>query len=636
MSDTAVPVRDQKLKALLGDERHQVISRDGSGEVFLDHPMPGGRDADPVTSLGFKRYVAHWHRQRYGGRANPKELQALSDDFADHWRFVAAPPRRQVFQRVGEHADALYLDTNNDRRVIEITADGWRHCESAPVSFERTLAMDALPMPEPGGRIEELWGLWPDTLTEQQRYGILGWMLTAFVPSIEHLVLVLTGAYGSGKSTAAEVAQHLTDPSMAGLGGGFTGDDRDLRVAFSNSWVVSFDNLSALSERASDTICQAVTDGCLRARALHTDADEVIRPIDTPVILNGLSNVATRYDLLTRSLVIEVPQLPPASRRDKGDVKAELKRLRPKLLGALLDLLVCGLGTPRRAEYATASRMSGAIAFAERCFEGAGMKRGLFAAGVAKSHAVTAADPLDSWPFAPFLFKRFQKEGEIRAGVLLEQISEVASRTLARRHPDWPKTAAELDRQLQSHIQPLLAAGLRVEQLPENGSDGGGLGKLYRFVPTRSKSNVRVEVVADSPPSATEPAATATPVTTEGRETRSPSATTGSVTDEWAAPTLAPLEAWTAGTPLVGLVKRRGEIRGTPTQLLAELNREAAATPDLRTAADWPRSAVAFGKSLVRMAAALEGAGVSFTPATSRSSGDRLHTLKLITPAPAA
>jgi hypothetical protein len=55
------------------------------------------------------------------------------------------------------------------------------------------------------------------------------------------------------------------------------------------------------------------------------------------VLLNSITDVATRPDLLERALLIRHPSIPPARRRTEAELSREFERARPRILGALLD-----------------------------------------------------------------------------------------------------------------------------------------------------------------------------------------------------------------------------------------------------------------------------------------------------------
>src|SRR4029077_12003263 len=57
----------------------------------------------------------------------------------------------------GEDGDRVYLDLcDPDWRAVEIGPDGWRIIANPPIRFRRTAGMLPLPLPEPGGSLENL------------------------------------------------------------------------------------------------------------------------------------------------------------------------------------------------------------------------------------------------------------------------------------------------------------------------------------------------------------------------------------------------------------------------------------------------------------------------------------------------
>jgi hypothetical protein len=74
------------------------------------------------------------------------EAQALFDS-----------PERTVHIRTAEQHGHIYLDLADEQwRVVDIGADGWRVIGSPPVHFRRPAGMLPLPIPERGGSIETL------------------------------------------------------------------------------------------------------------------------------------------------------------------------------------------------------------------------------------------------------------------------------------------------------------------------------------------------------------------------------------------------------------------------------------------------------------------------------------------------
>ena len=56
-------------------------------------------------------------------------------------------------------------------------------------------------------------------------------------------------------------------------------------------------------------LCSFSTGGGFAVRNLYTSTDETAVELKRPVMINGISPVVSRPDLLDRSLVLDIPQL---------------------------------------------------------------------------------------------------------------------------------------------------------------------------------------------------------------------------------------------------------------------------------------------------------------------------------------
>jgi hypothetical protein len=66
-------------------------------------------------------------------------------------------PEQTIHLRVAEHGGKLYLDLcDPEWRAVEIDVEGWRIVERAPARFRRARGSQPLPVPVPGGSVEEL------------------------------------------------------------------------------------------------------------------------------------------------------------------------------------------------------------------------------------------------------------------------------------------------------------------------------------------------------------------------------------------------------------------------------------------------------------------------------------------------
>ena len=90
-----------------------------------------------------------------------------------------------------------------------------------------------------------------------------------------------------------------------------------------------------------DGLCSLSTGGGFAARQLYTDSDEALFEGQRPIVLNGIEELASRTDLVDRSIVLELPLI-----EQYEPERAFWKRFEEahsRLLGALLDVIVDAL-----------------------------------------------------------------------------------------------------------------------------------------------------------------------------------------------------------------------------------------------------------------------------------------------------
>jgi hypothetical protein len=269
-------------------------------------------------------------------------------------------PERAVHVRITRDGDAIHLDLGGpDWRVVEVTAAGWHVTNASRVAFRRPPGLLSLPEPVRDGSISELR---PFLNVPEDRDWILivAWLLGALRGCGPYPLLIAQGEQDSGKSSAARVLRTLIDPNMAPLRSE-TRDTRDLMIAADNAHVLNFDNLSGVSKIFSDDLCRLATGAGFATRALYKNREEEIFAASRPVILNGIADLATRADLVSRALFIGFPPLEDRTRRTERELKREFSAAHPRILGALLDAVALALarehtielpGFPRMADFA--------------------------------------------------------------------------------------------------------------------------------------------------------------------------------------------------------------------------------------------------------------------------------------------
>ena len=316
----------------------------------------------PVRSGDFRTWMQWLFYQVYGGMPKAQAVRDAQRHFEGMGLFEG--PQQDVHLRYAGNSEAVYIDLANDAwEQIRITKEGWGivKAKDSPVKFKRPRGM--LPLCYPGEQaasIEDI-GRFFNVKTENDLVLIVSWLLGAMQPEGPFPILVLQGEQGSAKSTTARLLKDLLDPSTVPLRT-LPSCERDLAIAASKSWVLSVDNLSGLPIWLSDAFCRLATGGGFGTRTLFTDDTEILFNARRPLILNGISDIATRHDLADRALIVHLPPVLEKKRMSEKQLEASWKKAKPAILKTLLDGVVSALrslndvvlpGLPRMADYAT-------------------------------------------------------------------------------------------------------------------------------------------------------------------------------------------------------------------------------------------------------------------------------------------
>jgi hypothetical protein len=336
------------------------IYQANDGNTYADYFLKGVERTVRIKSSEFRSWLMTSLYEKHGKPANSEALQ-MTINFLEGKAFSEGE-NRPVFLRTGNHRDNIYLDLGrSDWQVVEITAEGYNVIDYAecPVRFYRTGLMDPLPLPAPGGDINDLWQL--VNVGKESRLLVLAWLVFSMLPKGAKPILTFAAPKGSGKSTAARVLKSLVDPSKSPLLPG-VGDERNVATAAKGRWLIAYDNLSYLSPEQQNALCCAATGAGFSHRTLHTDMDETYFEYTRPQILTGVDMVPTQSDLLDRCLIVKLDAIAKDRRTTEAQLERRLEQFTPQLLGCLLTLVSKGLGRlpllpdniplPRMADFA--------------------------------------------------------------------------------------------------------------------------------------------------------------------------------------------------------------------------------------------------------------------------------------------
>jgi hypothetical protein len=435
------------------------------GRPYATVPVGDGDDPRRETLCIRNESFRDWLRRCYyraTGRAVPAEaLQAVVGVLAA--RACYDGPARDVRVRVAGAVDGaapgrgtIYLALGDDqRRVVEATAGGWRIVAAPPVLFRSPQGQRPLPEPARGGSVDDLRPLL--NLRDDEWPLVVAWLVQALCPWGPYPLLCLHGEQGVAKSTMARVLKRLTDPSVPILRT-LPKDERDLCIGARNAWVLALDNVSELRPWFSDALCRLSTGGGLATRQLYTDEDEAIFDVQCPIILTGIEDLATRPDALDRSIILTLEPIPEPERLTERRYWSRVEAVLPGVLGALLDGVSGALRLLPQvdAEMSSLPRMADFAAWMEAAARALGFQPGQALAAYLVNRDAAAHKALDAsiltGPLRTWLAGR-QLPWTGTCETLLQELTAVAG--AIARHRAWPQTPRALSGALR-RLAPIL------------------------------------------------------------------------------------------------------------------------------------------------------------------------------------
>jgi hypothetical protein len=471
---------DVLLSLAVGLDLFHAPGNGGDGEAFATFAVNGHKETWVIRSGGFRSWLARRYHAETGRAPSAQALEDTLGVLAGQAQYDG--PERLLALRVAEHNGTIYLDLcDPDWRAVQIDADGWRVVADPPVRFVRRRGMLALPEPVQGGSVDELRPL--VNLPDADDWTLfLSRLLATLRPGKPFPVLALNGEQGSAKSTLSRLARALVDPNIAPLRRP-PREERDLAIAANNGWVVALDNLSGLAPHLSDALCSLSTGGGFATRELYTDAEERLFDAMRPILLNGIEDVAVRPDLLDRAICLSLLEIPDSQRRDEAALLEEFGRVRPRVLGALLDAVSAALRNLPTTRLASKPRMADFALWAVAAEPALPWGPGSFLRAYAGNRGAANELALDAsiiaGPLAALLAAGVACwEGTARD--LLDALESQATDKV-KKHRDWPGTPRKLAGELRRLAPNLRRAGTAVLF---NREPGGRRRRLIRLETT--------------------------------------------------------------------------------------------------------------------------------------------------------
>jgi len=411
----------------------------------------------PVQSRTFRLFLEQQYHERTGGSPSSNARTEALSTIEALARFEGQ--EHPVYRRVARLGNKIVIDLGDPGwRVIEVSDIGWCILSDSPVRFHRGKDTQALPVPEPGGRIDDLFSF--INVKPEDRLLFLAWVIFSLMPDGPFTILVLRAFHGSGKTTTSRYILSLIDPRKGGLRA-FPKDERDLAIAATNGWLMGFDNLSHVPPNISDALCRLTHGSGFATRTLYENTEETIIDAKRPILLNSISDIIDRPDLADRALLLELPPI-DGPRKTEVQIEEWFQKMAPRLMGSILDLMVQTLRELPGVGYENLPRMADFARVGIAVERVLGYPEGSFLDTYSGKRAEQTANVLDH-PVVAGVFNLLENSSpdgwfgtfkELRAA-----LEEIASES-DKRSPNWPKTEKGLGNLLRNLAPAIRSQGL--------------------------------------------------------------------------------------------------------------------------------------------------------------------------------
>lgn len=294
------------------------------------------RELYKIKSQKFKKWLTFIYYKETGKAPSTEAMsQALS---VIETKALFEGESVTINRRVARKDDRFYYDIGDKEwSVVEIYPGGWQVLNNAPVLFYRNKNMKSQCIPINKGDVH--------LIDKHFRFKNIDdlflfkvYVIHCLIPQIPHLISIFHGEKGSSKTTSVRKTKRIVDPSSRDLLSMPKGKN-ELALILANNYLCAMDNLEKLQSEQSNLLAMASTGGGVSKRTLYTDDDETILDFKRCIVLNGINIVATKPDLLDRSILLELKRIPPKDRKDEESIWKEFDEDLPIIFSGILSVL---------------------------------------------------------------------------------------------------------------------------------------------------------------------------------------------------------------------------------------------------------------------------------------------------------
>jgi len=420
-----------------------------------------------AKSEQFKQWVAGLYFKDQGKTISESGIKAALMVISKE---ASSKPFRTLYNRIAPDGNGgIWWDMTDDlERAIHITKEGWKVVDNPPKIFRRY--SHQMPLTEPAEK-GSLLPLLDYILLEGSGEMLLSVLtpISYLIPDVPHVIEILGGTKGSTKSGNHRFRKRVVDPSATPLLTMPKDHDEMVQQA-DHHYLMCYDNVSKIEEYQSDLICKIITGAGFSKRMLFSDDDDVIRQLMRCICINGIVFPADKADMLDRAVLQTALMLDDKNRKTVAEINKNMDKDAPKVIRAMLDVLVIALNKYDTVKPKRNNRMADFTRWGCALTEALGFDKGHFENAYHRNINTQDEEAVKASPVATWLIHFMEFNNHIQftgsANELLQEILDFANnildRDLTRTVDDWPRGATPFGRKLKEIIPSLNGVGYKI------------------------------------------------------------------------------------------------------------------------------------------------------------------------------
>lgn len=432
------------------------LFHDGKGICYATFNHEGHFETWAIGSIGFNDWLGFKAYTDLGFSPSETAIKQAITSLNGIAKYEGQ--ERDVYLRCAPSGNGYFIDLCNAQwQVVNVSQDGWEIVSNPSVKFTRSNTSAALPIPT-SGNLELLWQ--HVNIPEKQRPLATCFLLEAWRPDTPFAIMQLTGEQGSAKSSTHKRLRQISDPNSVPLRVA-PRTVEDLYVSAANNWQASFENMSNLSTGMQDALCALATGGGVATRKLYSDADESVIEVQRPVIINGITSVTTRPDLIDRTIALHLPKISESDRKRDTDLDKAFIQDAPAIFAGLLDLFSATLRELPGINIEKPPRMIDFAYLGEAMCAAQGMRSGSFNMLYKENRCDSLAHSLDSSPAALAVQEMAITMTDPWEGTL-KQLKSLLDNNYHQEGEGWPRSPRGLGETLRRMAPALRELGVEI------------------------------------------------------------------------------------------------------------------------------------------------------------------------------